>query len=86
MQILTLDMVVKELQHSQSLFFLLLRACIDTSEKGELESGIHLGEYRLTHQWAPLTAIDRYNVSINVHNDGNVLEIVGMCCEYVMWW
>ncbi|KAK4306052.1 hypothetical protein Pmani_022096 [Petrolisthes manimaculis] len=58
------------------------RACIDTSEKGELESGIHIGEYRLTHEWAPLTAVDRYNVSINVHNDGNVLEIVGMCSSH----
>lgn len=85
MQILTLDIRAKEVYHSQCLFFL-LRACIDTSEKGDLESGIHLGEYRLTHQWAPLTAVDRYNVSINVHNDGNVLEIVGMCCEYIMLW
>ena len=62
--------------------FLLNRACIDTSERGELESGIHLGEYRLCHQWASLTEADQYNISVNVHNDGNILEIVGMCCEY----
>lgn len=58
------------------------RACIDTSERGELESGIHLGEYRVTQQWASLTPTDQYNISINVHNDGNILEIVGMCCKY----
>lgn len=57
------------------------RACIDTSERGDLENGIHLGEYRVTHQWASLTAADQYNISINVHNDGNILEIVGMCCK-----
>ncbi|XP_068214350.1 tripeptidyl-peptidase 2 [Palaemon carinicauda] len=58
------------------------RACIDTSERGELESGIHLGEYRLCHQWASLTEADQYNISINVHNDGNILEIVGMCSSH----
>ncbi|XP_037781022.1 tripeptidyl-peptidase 2-like [Penaeus monodon] len=58
------------------------RACIDTSERGELESGIHLGEYRITHQWASLTSADQYNISVNVHNDGNILEIVGMCSSH----
>ncbi|XP_042890415.1 tripeptidyl-peptidase 2-like isoform X3 [Penaeus japonicus] len=58
------------------------RACIDTSERGELESGIHLGEYRVTQQWASLTPTDQYNISINVHNDGNILEIVGMCSSH----
>ncbi|XP_071534647.1 tripeptidyl-peptidase 2 isoform X2 [Panulirus ornatus] len=58
------------------------RACIDTSERGDLENGIHLGEYRVTHQWASLTAADQYNISINVHNDGNILEVVGMCSSH----
>ncbi|XP_066956231.1 tripeptidyl-peptidase 2 isoform X3 [Macrobrachium rosenbergii] len=58
------------------------RACIDTSERGELESGIHLGEYRLCHQWSSLTEADQYNISVNVHNDGNILEIVGMCSSH----
>ncbi|XP_042212595.1 tripeptidyl-peptidase 2-like isoform X1 [Homarus americanus] len=58
------------------------RACIDTSERGDLENGIHLGEYRVTHQWASLTSTDQYNISINVHNNGNILEIVGMCSSH----
>ncbi|XP_045114338.1 tripeptidyl-peptidase 2-like isoform X1 [Portunus trituberculatus] len=58
------------------------RACIDTSECGHLASGVHLGEYRLTHQWSALTQNDHYTVSINVHNDGNLLEIVGMCSSH----
>ena len=49
-----------------------------------MSSGPNLGEYRVTHQWSPLTARDSFTVSINVHNDGNVLEIVGMCCECVL--
>ena len=57
------------------------RVCIDTSECGELSSGVHLGEYHLTHQWSALTQSDHYTVSVNVHNDGNLLEIVGMCCK-----
>lgn len=59
------------------------RACIDTSERGALEEGVHLGEYSITHQWASLTPADQYNISVNVHNDGNILEIVGMCCKLV---
>ncbi|XP_018023008.1 tripeptidyl-peptidase 2 isoform X2 [Hyalella azteca] len=58
------------------------RACIDTSEKGDLESGVHLGEYRHTHEWSFLNARDSFTVSINVHNDGNVLEVVGMCSSH----
>ncbi|XP_045597102.1 tripeptidyl-peptidase 2 isoform X2 [Procambarus clarkii] len=58
------------------------RACIDTSERGDLETGIHLGEYRVTHQWASLTPADQYNISVNVHNTGNILEIVGMCSSH----
>ncbi|KAG0716947.1 Tripeptidyl-peptidase 2 [Chionoecetes opilio] len=58
------------------------RACVDTSECGELADGLHLGEYRLTHQWSALTHADHYTVSVNVHNDGNLLEIVGMCSSH----
>lgn len=58
------------------------RACIDTSECGNLSSGLHLGEYQLTHQWSALTQADHYTISINVHNDGNLLEIVGMCSSH----
>lgn len=55
------------------------RACIDTSEFGDLSSCKLLGEYSVTREFASLTPSDQLNYSINVHDDGNVLEIVGMC-------
>lgn len=55
------------------------RACIDTSETGNLSDGVFLGEYSITHEYAPLTEQDLLNVSINVYDNGNVLEICSMC-------
>ncbi|XP_041975200.1 tripeptidyl-peptidase 2 [Aricia agestis] len=54
------------------------RACIDTSESGDLSSGVLLGEYSLTHEHRHLTPVDELTVSINVHDEGNTLEVVGM--------
>lgn len=56
-------------------------ACVDTSENGDLDNCVLLGEYSITHEYAPLTKADQLNFSINVHDDGNVLEIVGLCCK-----
>ncbi|XP_012257165.2 tripeptidyl-peptidase 2 [Athalia rosae] len=58
------------------------RACIDTSEEGNLEAGVFLGEYSITREYAPLTPEDQLNVTINVHDDGNTLEIVFMCSSH----
>jgi len=58
------------------------RACVDTSESGDLASCDLLGEYSLTQDFATLTKSDQLNYSINVHEGGNILEIVSMCCEY----
>lgn len=58
------------------------RACIDTSESGDLSSGPLLGEFSVTQEHTHLTELDQMTVSINVHNDGDTLEVVGMCCEY----
>ncbi|CAH2050950.1 unnamed protein product, partial [Iphiclides podalirius] len=57
-------------------------ACIDTSEQGELSEGVLLAEYGVTHQHAHLTALDQMTVSINVHDNGNTLEVVGMCSTH----
>lgn len=57
------------------------RACIDTSEAGDLASGPLLGEYSVTHEHAHLTPLDEMTVSVNVHDAGQTLEVVGMCCE-----
>ncbi|KAG6441933.1 hypothetical protein O3G_MSEX002060 [Manduca sexta] len=58
------------------------RACIDTSECGSLSAGPLLGEYSATHEHAQLTPQDEMTVSINVHDDGDTLEIVGMCSTH----
>ncbi|XP_076685935.1 tripeptidyl-peptidase 2-like isoform X2 [Andrena cerasifolii] len=58
------------------------RACIDTSEVGNLEAGVCLGEYSLTREYAPLIPEDQLNISINVHDDGNTLEIVSLCSSH----
>ncbi|XP_076661783.1 tripeptidyl-peptidase 2-like [Halictus rubicundus] len=58
------------------------RACIDTSEEGNLEAGVCLGEYTLTREFAPLIPEDQLNISINVHDDGNTLEIVSLCSSH----
>lgn len=60
------------------------RACIDTSEDGDLKNGVTLREYSLTFEYASLTKSDQLNISINVHDDGNVLEIVGLCCKLLL--
>ncbi|KAG8225790.1 hypothetical protein J437_LFUL005597 [Ladona fulva] len=58
------------------------RVCIDTSEKGDLASCRVLGPFRQTRDFAPLTQLDQLHYSVNVHNDGNTLEIVGMCSSH----
>lgn len=58
------------------------RACIDTSEEGDLVAGVFLGEYTHTRDYLPLSQEDQLNISINVHDDGNTLEIVSLCCKY----
>ncbi|KAJ9587783.1 hypothetical protein L9F63_018809, partial [Diploptera punctata] len=58
------------------------RACIDTSESGNLASCSLLGEFSRTQEYTSLTKSDQLNISINVHNDGNTLEIVSMCSSH----
>ncbi|XP_005174861.1 tripeptidyl-peptidase 2 [Musca domestica] len=56
------------------------QACIDITEKGDLEKALHIGEYTKTHE---VKNVDDYlSVSINVHDEGDVLEIVGMCSSH----
>lgn len=57
-------------------------AAIDTTEDGDLSQVVLLGEYSKTHSHQYLTPQDQFTISINVHDNGNVLEIVGMCCKY----
>nr|CAD7443337.1 unnamed protein product [Timema bartmani] len=57
-------------------------ACLDTSECGDMTSCKLLGEYSVTHEYAAISTVDQFNYSINVHNDGNTLEVVGMCSSH----
>lgn len=57
--------------------------CVDTSEQGNLENCPLLGEYSITHDYATLTSFDNLNFSINVHDDGDTLELVGLCCIFL---
>lgn len=59
-------------------------ACIDITEEGDLQKCPILGEYSITHQFAPLTDSDQLNYSINVHEGGNILELVGLCCKKLL--
>lgn len=52
---------------------------IDTTEEGDLAKALHIGEYSKTHETKNVD--DFLSISVNVHDDGNVLEIVGMCCK-----
>ncbi|KAL4219860.1 tripeptidyl-peptidase II Tpp2 [Mactra antiquata] len=52
------------------------RACVDTSEEGDLSSCKVLASYYKEKQYGTLTDDDMLNYSINIYNDGNTLEIV----------
>lgn len=58
------------------------RCCIDTSDNGDLSKCQLMGEYSKTHDYVTLTSLDHLNISMNIHDGGNVLELVGVCCKY----
>lgn len=60
----------------------IFRACVDTTEEGDLEKCVVLGPYRKTRDFTPLTKSDQLHYSVNFHDNGNTLEIVSMCCKY----
>ncbi|KAH8402249.1 hypothetical protein KR009_010707 [Drosophila setifemur] len=53
---------------------------VDTTEQGDLEQALRIGEYSLTHETRNVD--DFLSISVNVHDEGNVLEIVGMCSPH----
>ncbi|XP_075538908.1 tripeptidyl-peptidase II [Dermacentor variabilis] len=58
------------------------RAAVDTSERGDLASCALLGNYSETLQFATLTKEDCLNYAVNIHDEGNLLEIVGNCSTH----
>lgn len=53
--------------------------CIIDTNNGDLDTAINLGEYSKTHE---SDSIDDLTVTVNVHDDGNTLELVGMCSSH----
>lgn len=54
--------------------------CIIDTANGDMEKAVNLGEYSKTHDVKSID--DSLSVSINVHDEGNTLEIVGMCSSH----
>lgn len=56
---------------------------VDVSEKGDLENGVVIREFTKSYD---MKKINSYlSVSINVYENGNVLEVVGMCCKFTIF-
>nr|NP_001286377.1 Tripeptidyl-peptidase II, isoform E [Drosophila melanogaster]AHN56175.1 Tripeptidyl-peptidase II, isoform E [Drosophila melanogaster] len=49
---------------------------VDTTEQGDLDQALRIGEYSRTHETRNVD--DFLSISVNVHDEGNVLEVVGM--------
>lgn len=48
---------------------------IDTSEEGQLSEGLHLRPFNQTFEYAPLSEASKLNLSVNVYDDGNVVQV-----------
>lgn len=55
-------------------------AVIDTTENGDLESAVVVREYSKFYEMAKID--DYLSISMNVLDDGNILELVGMCSSH----
>ncbi|CRK95491.1 CLUMA_CG008960, isoform A [Clunio marinus] len=53
---------------------------IDTTEEGNLAAAVMIREYSTTYDMAKID--DYLTVSMNVHDEGKTLEIVGMCTSH----
>ena len=51
-------------------------ACVDTSEKGELESATVLTNYKDSHKYATFSYTDMLNYTVRILHEDNILQIV----------
>ena len=52
---------------------------IDNTEDGILENALKLRPFSHAQEYASLTKIDNLNVSVNVWDNGDIVEIVSIC-------
>ncbi|XP_033760966.1 tripeptidyl-peptidase 2-like [Pecten maximus] len=52
------------------------RACVDTTEKGDLGDCKLLANFAEERQYGTISRQDMLNYTVNIHNDGDVLEMV----------
>ena len=55
---------------------------IDTSETGDLEKGVKLRPYSETREFSALTDADLLSVSVNVYDEGNVVQLVAVSSSH----
>jgi len=61
------------------------RACLDTTFEGDLSSCQVLGIYRETLDISTLSQSDQLSYSVNIYDEGSLLEIVTMCFTERTW-
>ena len=55
---------------------ILCRACVDTTERGDLGECKLLANYHEEHEFGTFSRMDMMNYTVNIYNDGNTLEVV----------
>ena len=60
----------------QIAYWLFLRACVDTSEKGELEKCKVLTNYKDSHEYGTFSYHDMLNYTVRILPEENILQIV----------
>ena len=55
---------------------------IDNTDDGDLEKALKLRPFTVAQEYGKLTDMDNLNVSVNVHDNGQVVELVSICSSH----